>query len=117
MAGRPLWTAGAVQAGCRQPVRNVLPLPASENPTGHRLAVDRARCDGHGRRAPVRVPRLNGPGRSLRGGTGCQAGGDTGIRQDVEPCNSSHISVGVRTMRALTSPQCGQRATRPGPRS
>jgi predicted MFS family arabinose efflux permease len=53
------------------------------------------------------------PGRR-RGG---HAGGDTGMRQEVEPCNSSHMSVGVRTMRALTSPQCGQRATRPGPRS
>jgi len=41
-------TAHLLRDGCRKPVRNVLPLPESENPTGHRLAVDWSRCDGHG---------------------------------------------------------------------
>jgi ferredoxin len=43
--------------GCGQRVLGVLPLPADEGETGSRLAVDWARCDGHGLCAHV-VPEL-----------------------------------------------------------
>jgi NADH:ubiquinone oxidoreductase subunit F (NADH-binding)/ferredoxin len=43
--------------GCGLPTKNVLPLPPSETATGFRLAVDWARCDGHGLCAHI-VPEL-----------------------------------------------------------
>jgi NADH:ubiquinone oxidoreductase subunit F (NADH-binding)/ferredoxin len=43
--------------GCGQRVLGVLPLPPDEGETGSRLAVDWARCDGHGLCAHV-VPEL-----------------------------------------------------------
>ncbi len=43
--------------GCGRPVAGILPLPAGEGDTGYRLAVDWARCDGHGLCA-VAVPEL-----------------------------------------------------------
>jgi len=43
--------------GCGQSTRNVLPLPVEEAGTGARLAVDWARCDGHGLCAHI-VPEL-----------------------------------------------------------
>jgi NADH:ubiquinone oxidoreductase subunit F (NADH-binding)/ferredoxin len=42
---------------CGLPTKNVLPLPAGEVATGARLAVDWARCDGHGLCAYI-VPEL-----------------------------------------------------------
>jgi NADH:ubiquinone oxidoreductase subunit F (NADH-binding)/ferredoxin len=43
--------------GCGQEVLGVLPLPPEEGETGSRLAVDWARCDGHGLCAHI-VPEL-----------------------------------------------------------
>jgi NADH:ubiquinone oxidoreductase subunit F (NADH-binding)/ferredoxin len=43
--------------GCGLPTGNVLPLPPAEAATGARLAVDWARCDGHGLCAHI-VPEL-----------------------------------------------------------
>jgi NADH:ubiquinone oxidoreductase subunit F (NADH-binding)/ferredoxin len=43
--------------GCGLPTTNVLPLPVEEAGTGARLAVDWARCDGHGLCAHI-VPEL-----------------------------------------------------------
>jgi ferredoxin len=43
--------------GCGLPTKGVLPLPAAEAGSGARLAVDWARCDGHGLCAHV-VPEL-----------------------------------------------------------
>ncbi|MET7971335.1 ferredoxin [Micromonospora sp. NPDC005305] len=43
--------------GCGQQVKGVLPLPPGESAVGSRLAVDWARCDGHGLCAHL-VPEL-----------------------------------------------------------
>jgi NADH:ubiquinone oxidoreductase subunit F (NADH-binding)/ferredoxin len=43
--------------GCGQKVKGVLPLPSEGGDTGQRLAVDWARCDGHGLCAHI-VPEL-----------------------------------------------------------
>ncbi|MBO0867688.1 MAG: ferredoxin [Micromonosporaceae bacterium] len=49
--------AHVLRDGCGQPVRGVLPLPSVEMTSGARLAVDWARCDGHGLCAHL-VPEL-----------------------------------------------------------
>jgi NADH:ubiquinone oxidoreductase subunit F (NADH-binding)/ferredoxin len=50
-------SAHVLHDGCGLPTKNVLPLPAGETATGARLAVDWARCDGHGLCAHI-VPEL-----------------------------------------------------------
>lgn len=49
--------AHLMRDGCGRPVRDVLPLPPGEDTAGSRLAVDWARCDGHGLCAHL-VPEL-----------------------------------------------------------
>jgi NADH:ubiquinone oxidoreductase subunit F (NADH-binding)/ferredoxin len=49
--------AHVLHDGCGQPVKDVLPLPPGDTSAGLRLAVDWARCDGHGLCAHI-VPEL-----------------------------------------------------------
>jgi NADH:ubiquinone oxidoreductase subunit F (NADH-binding)/ferredoxin len=94
-------TAHLKHDGCGQRVLGVLPLPREEGETGSRLAVDWARCDGHGLCAVV-VPEL-----IKLDGNGFPSFPDTPVPAWLEP--EARKAVAVCPALALRLAPVGQR--------
>jgi NADH:ubiquinone oxidoreductase subunit F (NADH-binding)/ferredoxin len=91
--------------GCGLPTSNVLPLPAAEAATGARLAVDWARCDGHGLCAHI-VPeliRLDGNGYPAFPDTPVPAWLESEARKAVNMCPALALRLSDGTKPAKSS--------------
>jgi NADH:ubiquinone oxidoreductase subunit F (NADH-binding)/ferredoxin len=96
--------------GCGLPTKNVLPLPATEAATGARLAVDWARCDGHGLCAHI-VPeliRLDGNGYPSFPDTPVPAWLENEARKAVNMCPALALRMTDGTKRKPTRRKNGR---------